>query len=72
MLRLECPLTTDFGYALHKKGGFCGSIARGRLFVRTDYAGTADFVHGLHTEGFVYVNVLCVVVVLVIVVVNVL
>ncbi len=34
-----------------------------------DCAGRPDFAHGLHTEGFVYVNVPCVVIVLVIVVV---
>ncbi len=32
-------------------------------------AGRADFAHGLRTEGFVYVNALCVVIVLVVVVV---
>ncbi len=33
-----------------------------------DCAGRAEFAHGLHTEGFVNVNVLCIVIVLVIVV----
>jgi hypothetical protein len=36
------------------------------LVLRMICAGEVDFVHGLHREGFVYVNVLCVVIVFVI------
>ncbi len=34
-----------------------------------DYGGRADFVHGFRTDMFLYVNVLCFVIVLVVVVV---
>ncbi len=65
-MRKECPRTTDFGHALQKTGGLCACIANGSLFLRINFAGRPDCAHGLRTEGFVHVNVLCVVIVLVI------
>ncbi len=68
-MRKECLRTTDFGHRFHKEGGFRAQTAHGGLILGMDCVGRADFAHGLHMEGFVYENVLCVVIVLVIIVV---
>ncbi len=69
VLRIECSRTLEVGHQLHKEGGLCAQICRQNVDIVNELscAGKADFVHGLHTQGFVYVNVLCVVIVFLIV-----
>ncbi len=65
-LHMDCARMHNFVHGLHKEDGFCVWIAYGSLILwilrRKKW-----FVHGLHTEAFVYGNFLCVVIVLVIV-----